>query len=351
MPLNVCPLLFAAEHALQKPQMLTDTWVSRMLGHRLSDSDFFYFAQPASLERHVTRQNASRAGKDRTSRVDSQVLDYDRPRKSFGALEGRALKEISDQIDGLFSPPSYPSPKSSCHSRSRPFNTNSNNNNPLLRSISQLSRNLTGTMTTRARGASSGAGGDTTSLKSAAWSSHSFLSYFVGSSIVSTPRYPGVSLDHHHHHREHRAGHGNSNGPADVTCEAARFWCKGWMDDNLELEERPDSKLLPSSTSIKAHLIIERGNDDLYEEDETGEQGQDDDDSWIGEGYDRSDVGGDDRSDDHGFDQDEVVGSFSQVSDADCVFWQDEDDDEQSRVDFLVYVLYSLAASVCYWFT
>ncbi|PPQ81000.1 hypothetical protein CVT26_003679 [Gymnopilus dilepis] len=389
-PTNVFPLLFAAEHALQKLQTVIDAWadvvreaigqakrgveeclcreadkcfgmeegewmdIMKGDGGRFEDAERVEWVMGAVLRGvkeawapsvyqtlvssillrpHPTDVTDTLLSATSHVRVQVEQTRIEllkwiakrwitiRQEKGFDPLEGWALKEISDHIevpiDDLLSPPNYSSPKSSHHTRPRPSNNNSNNNNPLLRPISQhphtskidaesdagssmrvsvLSRSLAGT--TPARGTRSGAGGDTASLRSGARSTHSLASSFVSSSTVSTARHPGVSLNHHHHHhREHGAGHGHSNGQQMSPAKQLAADVRAGRTTSLSSKERPDSKLLPSSTSIRGPSIIEPGDGDLYEGDETGEEGQDDADSRIGEDDDRSDVGADDRSD------------------------------------------------------
>ncbi|PPQ75745.1 LOW QUALITY PROTEIN: hypothetical protein CVT26_001665 [Gymnopilus dilepis] len=222
-----------------------------------------------------------------------------RQEKGFHPLEVWAYKGISDPpTDDLLPPPTYFSPKHSQHSYSRPSSTNANSStNTVLRTVYQHPRtseidaesDAGGSMlvsvlscsvgrTTPARSVRGGGGGDAKSVRSAARSTHSLASSFVSSSTASTARNHGVSLDHHHYWDHHSPSHANGSHNAQMSPVkqlAADVRAGGQPG-------RPDSKLLPSSISIRGPSVIEPSVQ-VEEREEGTEDAEDEERSGIGD--------------------------------------------------------------------
>ncbi|KAF8881150.1 hypothetical protein CPB84DRAFT_1851646 [Gymnopilus junonius] len=405
-PMNVFPLLFAAEHALGKLQTTIDAWadgvremilqarkgmeevlvkecekcfgsaeeegeeewmeimksdgvrfedgervewvmaaVLRALRRRMPGclSGLFTLVSSILLRPHPTEPTATLLAATSHVRVQVEQTRLEllkwigkrwlviRQEKGFDPLEGWALKEISDHIEvpieDLLSPPIHPpnrgsgSPSSSSPSNRprQPNSASASSHNPLLRPISNhphtskidaesdAGSSMRVSVLSRSIGGATPARSARTTGGSAARSVHSLASSVMSREserTVSTARHPG----HHVHGTGHSHGNGNNGGlspakqlAADVRAGRARSVSGG----SGSMKDRPDSKLLPSSSSFRQPSIIEphQEEEDDYGDGEsrdvTIEDGDGDKDSLAGGDYgdeeDKSDVG-DDRS-------------------------------------------------------
>ncbi|KAF8954514.1 hypothetical protein BDZ97DRAFT_1928178 [Flammula alnicola] len=189
-----------------------------------------------------------------------------RQERGFDPLEGWALKEISDHIevpiDDLLSPPSYSSPKKrqtglllrpmSNHPHTSKVDAESDVASSMR--VSVLSRSVHTRPGTSANHERDGAGSSASSVRSVARSTTSVASTASTSTVSAAP-------------------HVNTGGMSP----ARRIASEVRAGRALELKDRPDSKLTPSSSSVNSRtpsprLQLSIIEPDVGEQEEEGEQ-------------------------------------------------------------------------------